>query len=88
MSNPVHVEVIAREGESGERLIRRFMKKVKKERILEDFREHTFYEKPSTKRRKAKKARDRVLRKLRMAEEELENPTNYSRKKRTQEERE
>ena len=36
------------------RLIRKFMKKVKKERILEDYLDRRFYEKPSEKRRKAK----------------------------------
>lgn len=42
------------------RMIKRFMKKVKKERILEDYLSRRFYEKPSSKRRreKAKKLRN------------------------------
>jgi len=36
------------------RLIKRFMKKVKKERIIEDYLSRRFYEKPSVKRRKEK----------------------------------
>jgi len=42
------------------RLIKRFMKKVKKERIIEDYLSRRFYEKPSQKRRreKAKKLRN------------------------------
>jgi len=42
------------------RLIKRFMKKVKKERIVEDYLSRRFYEKPSQKRRieKAKKVRN------------------------------
>ena len=44
------------------RLIRKFMKKVKKERIIEDYLDRRFYEKPSDKRRKVK------LKKLRNAQ--------------------
>jgi len=51
-----------------QKMIRRFMRKVKKERILEQFRNNRFYEKPSTKRRKAAKRRRRVLDKLREKE--------------------
>ena len=42
------------------RLIKRFTKKVKKERILEDYLSRRYYEKPSAKRRreKAKKLRN------------------------------
>ena len=42
------------------RLIKRFIKKVKKERIIEDYLSRRFYEKPSVKRRreKAKKLRN------------------------------
>ena len=37
---------------STSRLIKKFMKKVKKERIVEDYLERSIYTKPSTKRRK------------------------------------
>lgn len=36
------------------RLIRKFMKKVKKERIIEDYLDRRYYEKPSSKKRKEK----------------------------------
>tara|TARA_A100001391_G_scaffold200864_2_gene186326 strand:+ start:676 stop:912 length:237 start_codon:yes stop_codon:yes gene_type:complete len=36
------------------RLIRKFMKKVKKERIIEDYLDKVYYEKPSVKRRRQK----------------------------------
>tara|TARA_Y100000034_G_C6864077_1_gene393594 strand:- start:67 stop:303 length:237 start_codon:yes stop_codon:yes gene_type:complete len=50
---PVNVEVTLEEvGGNASRLIRRFMKKVKKERIIEDYLDKRFYEKPSVKRRK------------------------------------
>ena len=34
------------------RLIRKFMKKVKKERVIEDYLDRRFFEKPSSKRRR------------------------------------
>ena len=36
------------------RLIKRFVKKCKKEKVIERFLDKRFYEKPSTKRRRAK----------------------------------
>ncbi len=55
MSKPFNVEVNLREvrGDVG-KLNRKFMKKVKKERILEDYLDRMYYEKPSSKRRKEK----------------------------------
>ena len=55
MKRAVNVEVTLREakGDVG-RLIRKFMKKVKKERIIEDYLDRRFYEKPSVKRRREK----------------------------------
>ena len=54
------------------RLIRKFMKKVKKERIIENYLYKMFYEKPSVRRRKeklkkkrnAQKAQQEINRKL------------------------
>jgi ribosomal protein S21 len=47
-----NVKVELRRGESGERLIRRFIKKCKKEHILEIYRDRTtYYIKPSVKRK-------------------------------------
>ena len=52
---PVNVEVTLKEvGGNTSKLIRKFMKKVKKERIIEDYLDKRFYEKPSVKRRKEK----------------------------------
>ena len=54
-----NVIVTRRPNENSERLIRRFIKKVKKEGILETYRSKTaYYIKPSVKRKiKSKKAR-------------------------------
>lgn len=50
-----HVQVYSRKNEPVENLIKRFMRKVRKEGIMEECRERMFYEKPSDrKRRKAK----------------------------------
>ena len=56
MARPVHVEVSLDEvkGDSS-RLIRKFIKKVKKSGILELYREKARFEKPSDKRRRQNK---------------------------------
>jgi ribosomal protein S21 len=65
----VNVSVRPRgKNDNQQRMIKRFMRKVKKERIIEQFRNNRFYEKPSTKRRAAAKRRRRVLDKLREKE--------------------
>ena len=63
-SKPINVEVYAKKDESDERLIKRFLKKIKKEKIIEQYKEHTFYKKPSVKRREKNKKRKRILEKL------------------------
>ena len=59
-----HVTVTPRKNENPERLIKRFLRKVKKERVIEQVRDRRFYEKPSEKRRKKREQRVRTLRKL------------------------
>tara|TARA_R100000664_G_scaffold32772_1_gene48264 strand:+ start:981 stop:1226 length:246 start_codon:yes stop_codon:yes gene_type:complete len=59
-----HVTVTPKKNESPERLIKRFIRKSKKERIIEQVRERRFYEKPSVKRRKKRAQRARTLQKL------------------------
>jgi len=70
---PVNVEVESKyKDESVEKLIRRFSKKVKKERIIENFRERMYYEKPSVKRKRKEARRKKVLEKLRVEKENKE----------------
>jgi ribosomal protein S21 len=54
----VNLEVVKRRGESDEKLIRRFNRKCKKQKIVEEYREKTdYYVKPSiTKRLKRQQA--------------------------------
>jgi len=56
MGRPIHVEVTLDEVRGNvTRMIKRFMKKVKKSRVLEEYRERMYFIKPSKKRRLAKK---------------------------------
>jgi len=60
MAKNVNVSVERREGETVERLLRRFVKRVKKEGILEEYRERQYYEKPSDKKRRIKSGQKRI----------------------------
>ena len=66
MKRTVLVEVTPRgRAEPIERMIKRFSRKVKKERIIERVRERRYYEKPSEVRKRKAKKRKKVLDKLR-----------------------
>ena len=47
MATKANVTIKPRAGESAERLIKRFMKKVKKQRIIEQIRDRRYYKKKS-----------------------------------------
>ena len=47
MGSPVRAEVTPKRNENTEKLIRRFIKKVKKVGIMEELRDRRYYEKPS-----------------------------------------
>ena len=56
MSKVINVEVTLDEVRGDQnKLIKRFIKKVKKSKILERYREKLYYEKPSDKKRRKKK---------------------------------
>jgi len=74
MAKVVNVEVKRRDREPIDRFIKRFLNKVKKERIIEEIQSREFYEKPSEIKAKERNRRKRVLRKLRKAKEERDNP--------------
>ena len=57
----VNVNVTRRNNESSEKLIRRFIKKCKKERIIEEYRERMRYDPPSVKKREKRKRAQRAL---------------------------
>ena len=60
----VNVETYVKKNEPIERTIKRFSKKVKKERIVEGVRERKYYEKPSEKKRKTAKRRKNLIEKV------------------------
>ena len=67
---PINVEVKPRyNGEPVEKMIKRFVKKTKKERVVEKFIDRKRYEKPSTKRKRERERRKKVLEKLRLKRE-------------------
>jgi len=61
---PVNVSVEPRRNESIERALKRFSRKVKKEKILDEVRDRMYYVKPSEAKRKQNKQRKAVLDKL------------------------
>tara|TARA_R110000824_G_scaffold12623_10_gene55357 strand:+ start:7259 stop:7474 length:216 start_codon:yes stop_codon:yes gene_type:complete len=64
MGKPINVEIRPRDPrEPTERVIRRFMKKVKKEGIIEEHKSRRYYEKASDKKRKERSRRKRVAKK-------------------------
>jgi small subunit ribosomal protein S21 len=64
-SRPAHVTVEVREGQSITTAIKKFMKKVKRSGIIEEYRRSLEYEKPSDKRKRKDRRREKVLKKLR-----------------------
>jgi len=60
MAKPVNVEVTIRPGEHPERMIKRFIRKVKKSGIMEECRDRRFHEKKTDKKRRIKQAQRRA----------------------------
>ena len=60
MAKPVNVEVTLRPGEHPERMIKRFIRKVKKSGIMEEYRDRRFHEKRSDKKRRVRQAQRRA----------------------------
>ena len=68
--HPSHVTDQPKPGEHPERAIKRFMKKVKKEKVLEIYREKTdYYRKPSAIRRRKAIRRKALLKKQKIEEQ-------------------
>lgn len=62
--NPVYAEVHARRNETTEKLIRRFIKSVKKAGIIQEVRDRRYYKKPSDVKRAEEKKRQQTIRKI------------------------
>jgi len=62
--NPSNLTIVARQNEHPEKTIKRFLKKCKKLKIIETYREKTdYYQKPSETRRKKEIRRLRAIKK-------------------------
>tara|TARA_Y100000593_G_C4158928_1_gene260996 strand:+ start:96 stop:362 length:267 start_codon:yes stop_codon:yes gene_type:complete len=86
MGKPINLEVKVKTGESFERAAKRFSRKIKKEKILEEYIEKQRYQKPSEKRNKKKRMikrkRKQELREQKEKERSIIRGTNYNIKKR------
>tara|TARA_R110002012_G_C11486790_1_gene595706 strand:- start:165 stop:395 length:231 start_codon:yes stop_codon:yes gene_type:complete len=62
MAKPIHVEVQAqsRYTDENERLIKKFIRKVKKNGVLDLLKKRRYYEKPSVKRKRKKERKRKV----------------------------
>ena len=70
---PVNAEVVRKENESIERMLKRFVKKVKKEGIMEELRERSHYVKPSERKRRKKERRKKIAQDIQRKNEERLN---------------
>jgi len=86
MPKPVNLEVRVRPNEPIERAIKRFMRKIKKGKILEEYLSKQRYEKPSSIKNRKNRLVDRKRKQERLEQKEKERSiirgTNYSTKKR------
>lgn len=79
----VNVRVTPKKNENFEKTLKRFMKKVKKERIIEEVKERKHYEKPSVVKRRAKlEAIKRDKKRVREFEKKANSQTDNIYKKR------
>jgi len=65
-----HVIVVPRNDRYVDRDIKKFLRKVKKNGILDEVRKRSYYEKPSVKRKRKARKREKVLRKLEATREQ------------------
>ena len=82
MSNkPTHVSVTLKQcGGNVDRMIRRFIKKTKKSRIIEDVKDRRYYTKPSDARREKRRRAERArLREERKRQRAIERRTRKNR---------
>jgi len=63
-SRPSHVSVVPKDNEPIERTIKKFLRKIKKSGIADEYRKRRFFEKPSTKKRRRRMRRATVLKRL------------------------
>tara|TARA_R100000353_G_scaffold163927_1_gene124524 strand:- start:84 stop:362 length:279 start_codon:yes stop_codon:yes gene_type:complete len=68
-------------GNNNDKMVRRFIKKVKQEKILDEVRDRRYFKKPSVKRIEEKRRRERLIEKINSKREELfSTPVNHKRR--------
>jgi small subunit ribosomal protein S21 len=67
-ASPSHVTITPKNNEPIEKTIKRFLRKIKKIGLADEYRKRRFYEKPSAKKRKQRLRREATLKKLRQKE--------------------
>jgi ribosomal protein S21 len=78
------ITVTAQEcGDSNDRMVRKFIKKAKKEGIVDEFRSRTHYKKPSVLKSEKKAQTQRVIDKVNRDRDELFNPSSKRTAKRS-----
>tara|TARA_A100001515_G_scaffold40572_2_gene31872 strand:- start:1488 stop:1784 length:297 start_codon:yes stop_codon:yes gene_type:complete len=78
------ITVTAQEcGDNNERMVRKFIKKAKKEGIVDEFRSRTHFKKPSVRRSEEKARRQRIIDKVNKDRSELLNPSSKRTSKRS-----
>lgn len=83
-STHVNAKVEQKKDEPFERMLKRFVKKVKKERVIEQVRERRYYEKPSVvKRREKLEGIKNEKKRVREFEKKInsQNDNNYNKKR-------
>jgi len=68
--------------DNAEKMVRKFIKKVKREGIIEEFRSRSHFIKPTTRRAEKKRNKKRLIEKVNKREKELINPRGTHRKAR------
>jgi len=66
----INLEVELKKGETSEHLVKRFLKKIKKNELMDEIREKRYYKSPSEKKREAQKEKTWAIEKMKREEEE------------------
>jgi len=69
--SPINVETFVKKGEPIERTIKRFSRKVKKEGVIDRYRDRMYYEKSSDRKRRLAKRRKAIMQKLKQKRETI-----------------
>jgi len=76
------VKVTAEEcGGNADKMVRRFLKKVKKEKIMEEVKDRAYFTQKTIIRREAKRNKQRLINKVNQKREMLSKPASFGKRK-------